>query len=937
MLKKLLIIALVALTGNGILGYFVYKSNEDRLVSEYWVQHTMRVRFQADNLFTLGSQAKIALRAYKVTKDTSFFEPLHVAQNNIMKTIIELTTLTRDNPLQQKRLQTLQLSMRKFLARSLLDVGINSDTDPSKSKMLFNHEKIFTGQINGLIGSVQKDEIELLKVRIAQNKQDITNSHWATLVVFLSMVGFTILLLITTSKIIKQGEEKDLRANELILANETLDYENDEKLKRANELDIANKELSYQTGEKGKRAAELVIAGKELVFQNREKEDRAAELLVANIELRYQNGEKEKRSKELVLANIELEYQNQEKENRAAELAVANIELSFQNEEKEKRANELIIANKELLFQNDEKGKRAAELVIANIELSFQNNEKEKRADELVIANKELVFQNREKGNRAAELMVANNELSYQNQEKEKRAIELKNTISLLNHSEMFNQGILNSLSSHIAVMDNFGKIIAVNESWNKFAILNGGTTLLSTGAGSNYFDICTTAVMNGELLAGIAMQGIRAVFSGSSPIFYLEYPCHSPSEERWFGMRAIKFEGSEDLVVVSHLNITERKLAEQQLLVSESNLKEAQLMAHMGSYEVNLVNESYVWSDELFNILGISKETVAPSSEKFMSFVHPDDLVRVKKGLAEDFKSRKISGREFRFITQNGEIRYGRTESQFELDDQEKPVRLFGIFQDVTKQKLAELEKTRMLNELLTRNKDLEQFSYIVSHNFRSPIANILGASIALKDTDLSECDRQTFEKGIEISVLKLDQVVRDLNQILEVRRGINERKTMVNFHELLEDIKDSISDVVEKHDVKISCDFNEITEMFSLRPYLHSIFYNLITNSIKYRRIDIPVSINIKSRMIANSVELKFTDNGMGIDLLKKGEEVFTMYKRFHLQVEGKGMGLFMVKTQIEALNGNITLESDVNQGCVFTLRFSDQKVIDSTLEII
>jgi PAS domain S-box-containing protein len=160
----------------------------------------------------------------------------------------------------------------------------------------------------------------------------------------------------------------------------------DTKEKQAEELVIANKELIFQNEEKEKRAAELIIANKELVFQNEEKEKRAAELIIANKELLFQNEEKEKRAAELVIANKELVFQNEEKEKRAAELIIANKELVFQNEEKEKRAAELAIASRELVYQNQEKNKRAAELIIADKELDYQNVEKEKRADELITS-----------------------------------------------------------------------------------------------------------------------------------------------------------------------------------------------------------------------------------------------------------------------------------------------------------------------------------------------------------------------------------------------------------------------------------------------------------------------------------------------------------------------------------------------------------------------
>jgi signal transduction histidine kinase/CheY-like chemotaxis protein len=116
---------------------------------------------------------------------------------------------------------------------------------------------------------------------------------------------------------------------------------------------------------KGKRAEELVVANKELVFQNKEKEKRAAELIFANKELANQYELKEKRADELIIANKELVFQNREKEKRAAELKIANLELAYQFKLKEKRAAELIIANKELAYQFKLKEKRATELLKA--------------------------------------------------------------------------------------------------------------------------------------------------------------------------------------------------------------------------------------------------------------------------------------------------------------------------------------------------------------------------------------------------------------------------------------------------------------------------------------------------------------------------------------------------------------------------------------------
>ena len=101
--------------------------------------------------------------------------------------------------------------------------------------------------------------------------------------------------------------------------------------------------------------------------------------------------------------------------------------------------------------------------------------------------------------------------------------------------------------------------------------------------------------------------------------------------------------------------------------------------------------------------------------------------------------------------------------------------------------------------------------------------------------------------------------------------------------------------------------------------------IFYKLISNSIKYKQSGLAPVIEIKSRKLADKIELSFKDNSIGMDLETKSEQIFGLYKRFHPQhAEGKGMGLFMVKTQVETLGGKISVQSKVNVGTEFKIEF-------------
>jgi len=139
-----------------------------------------------------------------------------------------------------------------------------------------------------------------------------------------------------------------------------------------------------------------------------------------------------------------------------------------------------------------------------------------------------------------------------------------------------------------------------------------------------------------------------------------------------------------------------------------------------------------------------------------------------------------------------------------------------------------------------------------------------------------------------------------------------------------MVDDIKISIDNLIADNNIEIRYDFSEVDEFLTLKSYLHSIFYNLILNSIKFRQEQVAGVIEIKSHRLKDSVELSFSDNGKGIDLEKRGGQVFGLYKRFHTDIEGKGMGLFMVKTQVETLGGKISVLSQVNKRTEFKIEF-------------
>ena len=270
-------------------------------------------------------------------------------------------------------------------------------------------------------------------------------------------------------------------------------------------------------------------------------------------------------------------------------------------------------------------------------------------------------------------------------------------------------------------------------------------------------------------------------------------------------------------------------------------------------------------------------------------------------------------------------------TDSPF-FDEKGNFVGVIGVSSDITERKKADnklLELNRDLRiyttELVTANKGLEQFSFIVSHNLRSPVANIIGlADLMEEDYPLETKDQ--FLKELLDNVKRLDNVINDLNEILQVKVELTAKREEVDLTQLVNSIESSINRILEKEQAIIITNFSKAPVLNTVQSYLYSIFHNLITNSIKYRKPEVAPEIKITSKMQDGKVLITFEDNGLGIDMAKKRGQVFGLYKRFHQHVEGKGMGLFMVKTQVELLGGKILLESEVNKGTIFTLEFND-----------
>ena len=377
--------------------------------------------------------------------------------------------------------------------------------------------------------------------------------------------------------------------------------------------------------------------------------------------------------------------------------------------------------------------------------------------------------------------------------------------------------------------------------------------------------------------------------------------------------------------------DITERKRAAERLQKSEANLRSIfeNTETVYVLLDLNLKVVSFNQQAYKFSVKHLNKEITEGTDA--VKYFYESMQAQLKKSLKDSLNGANLNY-EVSFDDTDGSIKWFYAHFHPVWGEDKKMLGVVMSLMDITEHKTSELQEKKITSELIQRNKDLEQFAYIISHNLRAPVANIIGVSEALSDENIEEEEKIFFMEGLKTSARKLDGIITDLNRILQMKHEVNQNKEVVRFSQIVDDIKFTITGVTEKEMFQLKYNFDEVDEMMTLKSYMHSIFYNLISNSLKYKKPGLIPVIEIKSHKIEHKIVLTFTDNGLGIDLVKNGDKLFGLYKRFNQDAaEGKGMGLYMVKTQVETLNGKISVKSKVNEGTEFKIEFETQNSIN------
>jgi PAS domain S-box-containing protein len=232
--------------------------------------------------------------------------------------------------------------------------------------------------------------------------------------------------------------------------------------------------------------------------------------------------------------------------------------------------------------------------------------------------------------------------------------------------------------------------------------------------------------------------------------------------------------------------------------------------------------------------------------------------------------------------------------------------------------------DKVRSQEEMYRQHKDLQQFTYIVSHNLRAPLANALGLVDLLGSVPANSPDYTLALDNLKTSVQQLDVVLRDMNTILSIRdqQGIAEPE-MVPLADVVNQAALNLREPLQQHKGELRVNIPAELRVRANRAYLYSIFFNLLSNSMKYRAEGRPLRVDVTAKASPDGgTDIVVADNGSGFDMEKAGNDVFRLYKRFHTAQPGRGIGLYLVKTHVEAMSGTITVTSSVGVGTQFHL---------------
>jgi PAS domain S-box-containing protein len=532
---------------------------------------------------------------------------------------------------------------------------------------------------------------------------------------------------------------------------------------------------------------------------------------------------------------------------------------------------------------------------------------------------------------------------SSQNDEIAKATDESQKIPTFLMDSEQFAQETINALTAHIAVLDEKGTILAVNEAWQKFSIENGGP-LERCGVGSNYLSLwksqnseTSTGSLRGELLA----TGIEDVVKGRLPFYELLYPSASNKEKYWFNLRVSRFTGQITRIVVARENVT------QQIQSTEKQSFLASIVTTSKDAIISQTLEGVItsWNRGAENLFGYTPEEVIGQPT---SILLPDEELKI------DLSNLKqaITFECYRKTKDKRLIPLSITLSPM-YSFSGKVIGFSKVARDISEYK-KQITQLEQIHEQLQIAKQLAEnashakgeFLANMSHEIRTPMNAIIGLTDLLSETQLSQ-EQRFYLNNLSSSANMLLEIINDILDFSKIEAGkLRLQEAPLELRNFLGDLLKALAERAHKKGLDLiqTIDVRLPDKLIAVPIRLQQVIVNLVGNAIKFTdQGSVTVSVkpleqtSLASIPAGHIFHLHFSvqDTGIGIPKEKQHlifapfEQADSSNTRRH---GGTGLGLAISHRLVELMQGKIWLESHPNRGSIFHFTVPC-KVVDNT----
>ncbi|MFN8392470.1 MAG: ATP-binding protein [Bdellovibrionota bacterium] len=512
---------------------------------------------------------------------------------------------------------------------------------------------------------------------------------------------------------------------------------------------------------------------------------------------------------------------------------------------------------------------------------------------------------------------------------------ERQRAVEELNEAHQFLHSSLDALSAHIAVLDEQGEILAVNQAWQTFADENS-TAGVSFGVGANYIEVCeksSNECVDSELVSA----ALRDVLEGKTTQFQFEYPCHSPTEQRWFTMRITRFKSSSPVrLVVSHENITERRLAEERS--RESELRFRQLADAMPQlvWVASSSGEIYYYNSRVAEYGGVERTAVGWD---WRPALHKDDLERTQAAWQNAVDDLKPYQCEHRLQIADGSYRWHLSRAMPVPAGPEGEIFWYGTATDIHDRKIAEEANDRLLDGLREADRRKDEFLATLAHELRNPLAPIRNSLELLRKSGAGNTDAGRIHEILERQANHMVRLVDDLLELSRITRGTIElRPESIEVGAVIQNALETCRPNIDTGEHQVEVDLPPSPLFIEGDPIrISQVIANLLNNSAKYT--DRGGRITVRAETRGGEAIITVSDNGRGIssESLPRIFDMFTQIDRDHKHSQGGlGVGLALVKSIVQMHRGRVEARSEgLGKGSEFVLYLplSETQLVDKS----